>query len=386
MPQLLCLNAGSSSLKFGVYESHQDEPSMVAHGAIESIGGTGRFWIQRADGTTLCDQSLNVVDHAAAVCTALRQLQSLPLLDVVAVGHRVVHGGGRYGQPVLITDQVLDDLRSYASFAPLHQPPQLAVIERTSHEFPNTPQVACFDTAFHQSLPELAQWFPLPGRLFEQGLRRYGFHGLSYAFICRTHPNAVRGRAIIAHLGNGASLAAVRDGSPVDTTMGFSPAGGLMMGTRSGDLDPGVLIQLLRQHGYSVEQLDQLVNHESGLLGVSGLSADMRSIIESAASNPRATFALDLFCHILSKQIGALAVSVGGLDNLIFTGGIGEHSAEVRQRVAIRLNFLGVEVDATLNQTPSPVISTSTSRCSVHVITTYEELELARQTSKLLRP
>lgn len=384
MAHLLCLNAGSSSLKFGVYDLRDDEPSMVAHGAIDRIGGTGRCWIRRADRTALCDQSLSSVDHADATSLALQQLKSITQ-DVVAVGHRVVHGGGRYGQPVFITAEVTTNLRSYATFAPLHQPPQLAVIERTSREFPDIPQVACFDTAFHQSLPELAQWFPLPRQLFEQGLRRYGFHGISYAFICRTQPDAVRGRTIIAHLGNGASLAAVQDGSPVDTTMGFSPAGGLMMGTRSGDLDPGVLIQLLRHHGYSAEQLDRLVNHESGLLGVSGVASDMRLVIESARSNHRAAFAFDLFCHLLSKQIGALAVSLGGLDNLIFTGGIGEHSPEVRQQIGTRLRFLGVEIDAAPNQAHSPVISTEESACRVHVVPTDEEQELARQTSKLVR-
>jgi acetate kinase len=304
----------------------------------------------------------------------------------VAAGHRVVHGGTAYTSPQHVDARLLDTLRTLSTFAPLHQPSAIEGIDAIASRLPELPQVACFDTAFHHCLPELAQRFPLPRSLWQEGIRRYGFHGLSYEFILQKLGAAVHGRTIIAHLGNGSSLAAVQNGHPLDTTMGLTPTGGVMMGTRSGDLDPGILLYLLQAKDYSVEQLAHLVNHEAGLLGISDLSSDMQILLDKRGSEPHVAQAVEMFCYQLRKQIGALTAVLGGLDTLVFTGGIGAQAAPVRWEVCQGLAYLGVELDAQRNETHAKIISTTQSACCVQVIATNEELMIARHTYALLFP
>ena len=269
--------------------------------------------------------------------------------------------------------------------APLHLPMELKIVNAVAAHSPNVPQISCFDTAFHRSMPEVAQRFPLPGKFWDEGLRRYGFHGLSYEYVVESLPPAQRNRRlIIAHLGNGASLAAVRDGRSIDTTMGFTPTGGVMMGTRSGDLDPGALLFVMREDHYDEPMLERLVDHESGLLGVSGLSSNMKELLEQASSNANAKLAVEMFCYIVRKHIGALAAALEGCDTLVFTGGIGEHAPAVRENICSGLEYLGVHMDAARNSANQDVISTDASTCTVRVVTTNEELMIARHTRKTI--
>jgi acetate kinase len=277
-------------------------------------------------------------------------------------------------------------LRRLVAFAPLHMPSEIQGIEAVAARFPDLPQVACFDTAFHRRMPELAQHFPLPRFLWDEGVRRYGFHGLSYEYIVETLGTAARGRTIIAHLGNGASMAAVRDRQPLDTTMGFTPTGGFMMGTRSGDLDPGIMLYLINEKRYDARQLEQLVNHEAGLLGVSATSPDMKTLLEKRDSDPHAAQAVDLFCYQLRKHIGALTAVLGGLDTLVFTGGIGERAAPVRWDVCRGLEYLGIHLDPQRNAVHADPISAPHSSCTVRVIPTNEDLMIARHTRTLIFP
>jgi acetate kinase len=279
---------------------------------------------------------------------------------------------------------LLAELRSLIPFAPLHLPSAIQCIEAVRAHFPDLPQVVCFDTAFHRNMPELAQRFPLPRELWYDGVRRYGFHGLSYEYIVSALGTEGRGRLVIAHLGNGASLAAVRDGRSMDTTMGFTPTGGVMMGTRSGDLDPGVLLHLMNEMGYTPHQIDDLVSRHSGLLGLSGISPDMKTLLEQRDREPHAAQAIELFCYQLRKQIGAFAAVLGGLDDLVFTGGIGERAAPVRAEVCHGLEHLGVIVDDELNAVHAEVISRPGSACTVRVIPTNEDLMIARHVRELL--
>lgn len=297
---------------------------------------------------------------------------------VEAVGHRVVHGGDRYVRPCLIDQQVLDQLRGLAPYDPNHLPQQISLVEAVARRRPDLPQVACFDTAFHATLPEVARLLPLPRRLYRQGIRRYGFHGLSFEWALaelarREGPAAARGRLVLAHLGGGSSLAAVLDGGCLDTTMGFSPTAGIPMGTRSGDVDPGVMAYLARTEGLTAEGFATLASERSGLLGVSETSGDVRTLLASAATDPRAESAIALFCQEVKKRIGAYAAVLGGLDRLVFTGGIGEHSAEVRARVCQGLEFLGITLDAEQNDAHAPAISAAGARVRVHVIAADEE-------------
>jgi acetate kinase len=308
----------------------------------------------------------------------------LDLPPPAAVGHRLVHGGPDHTAPERVTPTLLNTLRRLVAFAPLHLPSELMGIDAVASHFPDLPQVVCFDTAFHRSMPELAQRFPLPRALWNEEVRRYGFHGLSYEYIVATLGNVARGRVLIAHLGNGASLAAVRDGHPLDTTMGFTPTGGLMMGTRSGDLDPSVLLYLLTEKRYDAPQLDRLVNHESGLLGVSGTSSDMKTLLEQRDRDTLAAQAVELFCYHLCKHVGALTAVLGGLDTLVFTGGIGERAASVRQEVCQRLAYLGIQLDPQRNEAHADIISSAESRCMVRVIPTKEDLIIARHTSQVI--
>lgn len=381
---ILSLNSGSSSLKFAFYEAETAGERLLASGAAERIGlAEGLLWVRGADGGRSLERKEDFLDHEAAVDAVFGAAARLRLPEPGAVGHRVVHGGADHSAPERVDGRLLADLRALVPLAPLHLPGAVAGIEAVTARFPHLPQAACFDTAFHRPMPELAQRFALPGALWEEGVRRYGFHGLSYEYVLDALGDAARGRVIVAHLGNGASMAAVRDGAPVDTTMGFTPAGGFMMGTRSGDLDPGVLIHLMRERGWGADEIERLVTREAGLLGVSGLSPDMKTLL-AAREHPQAALAVDLFCYQARKHVGALAAVLDGLDTLVFTGGIGERAAPVRRRICEGLAHLGIEIDTERNQAHAGTISTPRSPCTVRVIPTDEDLMIARHTRRLL--
>lgn len=313
------MNAGSSSLKLALF----DGETRLWHDEFERIGHEGP------------------ADHRDAFSTGLDNLAAAGRPTPSAVGHRVVHGGPLHAAPERVTDRLLSDLRAIQSFAPLHLAVQIEVIEEVAARLPECDQVACFDTAFHRDMPQRARHLPLPGDVWDEGVCRYGFHGLSYEYVVAEIPEASRGRVVIAHLGNGASMAAVLDGRAVDTTMGFTPLGGIMMGTRPGDLDPGVVVHLARERGLDPDGLEHLLTHESGLLGVSGLSSDMKTLLDARADHAGAALAVEMFCYRARKEIGALAAALGGLDALIFTGGIGERAAPVRDEIRAGLEHLG---------------------------------------------
>jgi acetate kinase len=381
---ILCLNSGSSSLKFALYEIGDGKEILLAQGAVESNDTeVARLWINSAqrkiEKTGREMSSVSAALHAASV-----ELERLELPRFDAVGHRLVHGGQHHAVPERITDTLLNELRSLIPFAPLHLPDEIAGIVAVTSHFSSVPQVACFDTAFHRSMPEVAQRFALPRAFWDQGIRRYGFHGISYEYIMQTLGANPPSRIIIAHLGNGASMAAVKDGRPLDTTMGFTPAGGFMMGTRSGDLDPGIICYLLNERHFDAHGLVELVNHQSGLLGVSGISSDMKTLLERADTEPDAAMAVQMFCYQLRKQIGALSAALGGLDLLVFTGGIGERAAPVRWEACSGLEHLGVRLDRERNDSNADTISTPDCRCLVRVIPTNEDLMIARHTHELI--
>ena len=386
---ILCLNSGSSSLKFALYQVGNGGAGLLAKGAVERIGlQGGHFWIRSSENEALEEIQEEIhkdfPGHQVAVETTFDILEKLRLPPPAAVGHRVVHGGADHIAPERVDQRLIETLRGLVPFAPLHIPSAIEAIEAVAVRLPGTVQVACFDTAFHRRMPELAQRFPLPGELWNEGLRRYGFHGLSYEYVLETLGAAAQGRTIIAHLGNGASMAAVRGGSPMDTTMGFTPTGGFMMGTRSGDLDPGILLYLMNKKGYDSRRLERLVDHEAGLLGVSGLSPDMKTLLEKRGGEPKAAQAVEMFCYQLRKHIGALAAVLGGLDTLVFTGGIGERAAPVRWEVCRDFEFLGIRLDPERNAIHADTISVSEGRCTVRVIPTNEDLMIARHTRRLI--
>ena len=382
---ILCLNSGSSSLKFALYRLGELEEVQLARGAVEHIGlSGGHLWIRGTDNDSLVDVHRDFPDHGAAAEGISASARDLGFPRPAAAGHRVVHGGADHITPQRVDAQLLADLRRLVAFAPLHLPSAIQGIEAVAARFPGMSQVACFDTAFHSGMPEVAQRFPLPRDLWHEGIRRYGFHGLSYEYIVATLGAAALGRLVIAHLGNGVSLAAVHNGQPRDTTMGFTPAGGVMMGTRSGDLDPGVLTYLMHAKNYDVDQIEDLVNEQAGLMGVSGISPDMKTLLEQREREPRAAQAVEIFCYQLRKHIAAMSAVLGGLDTLVFTGGIGERAAPVRWEVCLGLAHLGIDVDPQRNAAHAEVISTSSSGCKVRVIPTNEDLMVARHTRKLL--
>jgi len=391
---LLTLNAGSSSIKFALFKHAQPvpkQPELV--GQIDGIG-TPRgvhFKAQDAQGHVLDDSDLPITgdgQHRAALAHLVKWLESHDGGSrIVAVGHRVVHGGEHYSQPIRINEAHFSRLKEFIPLAPLHQPHNLAGIEAMLAALPNVPQIACFDTAFHRSQPAIAQLFALPRRLTAQGVRRYGFHGLSYEYIAEVlpqHLDAARanGRVIVAHLGNGASMCGMKDCKSQVTTMGFTAVEGLMMGTRTGALDPGVLLYLMDYHGMDAKQLTHLLYKESGLLGVSGISPDMRVLL--ASDRPEAREAVELFCYRIVREIGSLAAALGGLDALVFTGGIGEHAAPVREKVCQQLGWLGLDFDAAANAGKMERITTPASRVAALVLPTNEEWMLARHTAALL--
>ena len=387
---ILTINTGSSSLKAALYALGAGGEKLLLSAHIERIGlSEGRIHFADAEGNTLLDKEADLPGHEAALEALFRWLQHNGSgTNLAAIGHRVVHGGSKYAEPQLITPQVVDAIHELEELDPQHLPQALEAIRFVSRTLPDVPQVACFDTAFHRRMPDVAQMYPLPKRYADAGVVRYGFHGLSYEYIMGELRQVDRatadGRVIIAHLGNGASMAAVRGGVGIETTMGFTPTGGLMMGTRSGDLDPGVLLYMLQTEGISPDTVNDLVNKGAGLLGVSGTSADMRDLLEREATDPHAAEAVALFCYTARKYLGALAVALGGLDTLVFTAGIGEHAAPIRERICADLDFLGVRLDPARNQANAPVISAEGSRVVVRVMQTNEDLVIARHTYRLV--
>jgi len=380
---IIALNSGSSSLKFALYRFFNAQESLIAKGAVERIGlDTGHFWVDGNVGLKKSDGKYP--NHKAAAQAVFDSIKQLNLPPAAAVGHRIVHGGAKYLAPALVDTELIQDLRQLIPFAPLHMPSEIQGIEAVAESFPNMVQVACFDTAFHRSMPELAQRLPLERTLWKQGIRRYGFHGLSYEYIISILGADIPKRTIIAHLGNGVSLAALLDGRPLDTTMGFTPTGGTMMGTRSGDLDPGILLYLMREANYDEGRIEKLVNDRAGLLGVSGISMDMKTLLDKSEDEPHASQAVKMFGYYLRKHIGALTSVLGGLDALIFTGGIGERAAPVRTDICQGLSYLGVKIDREQNELDADTISTPQSDCIVRVIPTKEDLVIARHTIKLL--
>ncbi len=385
---VLALNGGSSSIRFAIY-APEGKLRLQLAGKVDRIGlrGTSLTVIDPA-GPPAFVLPLAAVDHRAAVGRLLDWLEKQPAFAAVgAVGHRVVHGM-KHATPERITPRLLRELRRLIPYDPDHLPREIGLIEAIRERFPRLPQVACFDTAFHRSMPAVAKMLAIPRRYTADGVERYGFHGLSYAYLLeelgRLDPRAARGRVIFAHLGNGASLAAVRGGRSIDTSMGFTPAAGLVMSTRSGDLDPGVFSYLARREGMTPVQFEKMVNHASGLLGVSGISPDVRDLLARERRSRPAAEALALFCYQAKKWIGAYVAALGGLDTLVFAGGIGEHAPVIRERICGGLEFLGVRLDRRGNRQNAGIISTRTARVTVRVIRTDEELMIARSVCRLL--
>jgi acetate kinase len=386
---ILVLNAGSSSVKFAVYgrdaKSWRDE----VRGQVEGIGTAPKFSAKDAAGEKLVDEKLGaeVRDARAALgCLAEWLRKQFPAAKLAGVGHRVVHGGSRHAAPALVTDEVLANLRALIPLAPLHQPHNLAAIDVLRERQPDVPQVACFDTSFHRGQSALAELVPLPKRIRDQGVQRYGFHGLSYEYIASTLPQAAPdvadGRVIVAHLGSGASLCALKKRKSVECSFGFTALDGLCMGTRPGALDPGVVLHLFQTLEMSAKEVESMLYKESGLLGISGVSNDMREL--EASKEPAARLAIDYFVYEAAKQIGALAAVLGGVDALVFTAGIGERSAKIRKQICAASAWLGLDLDDGANAKHGPRISTAKSRVSAWVVPTNEELMIARHTASVL--
>jgi acetate kinase len=389
-PGILTINGGSSSIKFALFEAG-DPLRRILEGGIERIGLPQATL--RAKGPNPADtfsQLVTVSDYAMAVGALMDWIEEHIGRDALtAVGHRVVHGGPKYCKPEPITVEMINELHKLSSFDPEHMPEEILLIEAFRRRFPGLPQVACFDTAFHHDLPRVAQLLPIPRRYEAQGVRRYGFHGLSYAFLMSElarldGAKAAQGRVILAHLGNGASLAAVRFGKPVDTSMGFTPTAGVPMSTRSGDLDPGLFWYLARTENMSAKQFNALVNSQSGLLGVSETSSDMRDLLDLETQDVRAAEAVALFCYQVKKWVGAFSAALGGLDTLVFAGGIGENAPTIRAQICNGLGFLGVELEEKQNAANEGVISRTDSQVAVRVIRTDEEQMIARSVRHLL--
>ena len=388
LTSVLTINAGSSSVKFAVYQTG-DSPRRVFSGTLDRIGMSGMTLSWRTTDARSAEALKELPHDAQWVGRLIDWLEARPeFAAVTAIGHRVVHGLS-HTEPARVTPAMLDELRPATPYAPDHLPREIELIEAFATRHPRLPQVACFDTSFHRELPRVASLLPIPRRYQAKGVRRYGFHGLSYAYLLEELTRAggltaARGRVILAHLGNGASLAAVYQGSSIDTSMGFTPAGGLVMSTRTGDLDPGVASFLAQTEQMTPPQFHDMVNHESGLLGVSEISSDMRDLLAREADDARAAEAVELFCYQAKKWVGAFSAALGGLDTLVFSAGIGERSAPIRARICDGLGFLGIELHDVRNATHAPVISTDASRVAVRVIPTDEEQMIARSVSRLL--
>jgi len=387
---ILVLNAGSSSIKFSAFLVQSDRLELLLNGQTEGLYTAPRFKAKDAAGDALESRDWDkgtrlghdgAIEHLIGFLRGHRGDHRL-----IAIGHRVVHGGLNYAEPTLVNAEVLTNLEKLVPLAPLHQPHNLAPIRIVAARTPDMPQVACFDTAFHRAQPELAQAFALPSAITDRGVRRYGFHGLSYEYIASALPaidaKAAAGRVVVAHLGNGASMCAIKAGKSVASTMGFTAVDGLPMGTRSGALDPGVVLYLMDEMKMDARAIEKLIYQQSGLLGVSGVSSDMRALLES--KEPRSKLAVDLFTYRIGRELGSLAAALGGLDALVFTGGIGERAVAIRERVCRDAGWLGIELDAAANKTDGPRISTAASRVPAWVMPTNEELMIARHTRRLI--
>ena len=388
---ILTINGGSSSIKFAMFEAG-GSLRRILDGAIDRIGLPMSTF--KVKGSKLADNFSNEVmasNHTVAVGVLMDWLEKYNGNDgLTAVGHRVVHGGPRYSEPQIINKEMIDTLLQLEAFDPEHLPEEILLTEAFHHRFPTLTQVACFDTAFHHDLPSVARLLPIPRRYEAKGVRRYGFHGLSYAFLMEEldrlgKTGSEQGRVILAHLGNGASLAAVHDGKSVDTSMSFTPTAGVPMSTRSGDLDPGLLWYLNRTEKMTAKQFNEMVNFQSGLLGISETSSDMHDLLIQESKDVRAAEAVALFCYQVKKWVGAFAAALGGLDTLVFAGGIGENAPPVRTRVCEGLRFLGIDLDEAQNAANAGVISKATSRVTVRVIHTDEELMIARLVCHVLK-
>ncbi len=392
--RILTINTGSSSLKIALYHisnrAGNTTEDLELQAGVARIGAPdSHLHVEDAGGHSLFAHQGALPDHAAALQAFLDWLRERgDEARPDAAGHRVVHGGSQYREPQLVTDEVVAALRDLVPIDPDHLPQAIDAIEATRRAYPAIPQAACFDTAFHRHMPRVARQYALPRELEDAGVIRYGFHGLSYEYVMgelrALDPAAAAGRVVIAHLGNGASMAAVRGGVGIDTTMGFTPTGGLVMGTRSGDLDPGVMLYLLEDRRMDAAALSKLVNKQAGMLGVSGTSGDMQDLLAKEANDERAAEAVALFCYSAKKYLGALVAALGGLDALVFTGGIGEHAAPVRARVCAGLGFLGIDIDSARNGANAPIISRDGASVTVRVIKTNEDLMIARHTYRLM--
>ena len=386
---MLTINGSSSSIKFALFAANRSL-HMKLNGQIERIGmPEAVFCVQSADQGQNFTRQVATKDYTTAVAVLMDWIEDEKVERLIAVGHRIVHGDPNYHEPQRLTPELLEELHRLTPLGPEHLPEEILLIEAFHRRFPHLPQMVCFDTVFHHDLPRVARLLPIPRRYEAQGVRRYGFHGLSYEFLmeelARTQGTvAARGRIILAQLGNGASLAAVRDGKPIDTSMGFTQAAGVPMSTRSGDLDPGLVGYLAHTEGLGAKQFNNMVNFKSGLLGVSDTSSDMRDLLQREADDRRAADAVALFCYQIKKWIGAFAAALGGLDTLVFAGGIGENASIVRTRICAGLAFLGIELDDPSNERNANLISADTAQVKVRVMRTNEELVIARSVCRIL--
>jgi acetate kinase len=382
---MLALNSGSSSLKFGLYRVGPSRTEVLLSGEAQSIGDKkSKFDARTSRGNIVLSETLAIPSQREAIIRIARLLADSELPAPRAIGHRIVHGGPTLRQHCLIDASVLRQLEAAIAFAPLHAPSALSVIRFAQEHFPGLPQMACFDTAFHAELPEVARVIPIARELQGEGIERYGFHGLSCESILRQLASDLPDRLIIAHLGNGASVTAVKGGKSIDTSMGLTPTGGVIMGTRSGDLDPGVLIYLMREKKFDAGMLEELVDHRSGLLGISGVGSDMRRLHEAAPSNARARSAIQMFCYSVRKQVAAMIAALDGVDLLVFTGGIGENDGEARAAICSGLSWIGVSLDEARNRSATNPINDAASRCSVQVLASQEDEQIARHSWALL--
>ncbi len=384
IPNILVLNGGSSSIKFALYQ-WGDPPKQLLHGKVERIGLRGTtFTFNDPVRNDHENRSIDDFDHRSSANYLFVWLEKrIGLASITAVGHRIVNGGSKYKEPHRVTSEMLDELRRIGAYASEHLPAQIEIIDLIGERLPNLPQIACFDTSFHRDMPRIAKILPIPRRLQTNGVERHGFHGLSYTYLMEELIRAVgteaaQGRVILLHLGNGSSLAAVSGGKGIDTSMGFTPAAGVPMSTRSGDIDPGLVLYLAQTEHMTAQQFDHMVNRQSGLLGVSETSSDLRDLLDKEATDVRAAEAVSLFCYQVKKWIGAFAAALGGVDIIVFTGGIGENSAVIRARICKGLGFLGIDLDDKRNSAGGPLISTDGSRTHVRVIRTDEEVIIAK--------
>jgi acetate kinase len=387
--RILTINSGSSSLKVALY-AIGDRETLILGVEVDQIGkSASQFRVTHGRGQQPVDLQARIANQNEAFDAALEVLQRQALGENLdAISHRIVHGGRRYVEPQLITPQLMAELRALVPIDPDHLPQAIMDIENVNRKYPDVSQIACFDTAFHRTMPRVAQLCPLSAQYFDKGILRYGFHGISYEYVMSElrilDGDLANGRVVVAHLGNGASMAAIRGGRSLDTSMGFTPASGLLMGTRSGDIDPGVLVHLLALKNQSAEDISALINKQAGLLGVSGISADMQDLLAQEEANSNAADAIALFCYRAKKYLAAYAAVLGGLDIVVFTAGIGEHAPMIRERICTGLEFLGIQIDPDRNRLNASVISSDDSRVKVRVVKTNENLMLARHAVRLL--